>query len=214
MFISHKDRIIFFHNPKAAGNSVSGFFRVAHRILRPATHSQEEYIWPYVSFTKRHVTPAEYKDLMWDDYGQEIWHGYFKFAIVRNPWDRMVSLYHWNAQISPHRESFTFNSFEEWLHSTHRGFRSKNGDFNVVPQHHWTHIGGELAVNSVLRLENIQEEIEEVKRWMHPSSNPPDFPFRNASKHEAWQTYYTAELIEIVAEICAEDIELFGYKSS
>ena len=49
-----------------------------------------------------HIPAKEIRRLI----GEEIWNGYYKFTIEKNPWDRQVSLYHWHYRDIDAKPSF------------------------------------------------------------------------------------------------------------
>ena len=69
--IIDKEKLIFIHIPKNAGTSITSYFST-QRINQPRKHASIEEI--------KSGFPTEYE-------------AYKKFAIVRNPYDRMVSYF-------------------------------------------------------------------------------------------------------------------------
>src|SRR5215472_5491948 len=96
--INHQYRCIFIHIPKTGGKSIQGFFGVA---------------W------QNHKDLARYAQELEPD----IFEGYYKFAVVRNPWDRIVSDYNYQKKKSSqadHRLSIKDErgenrSFSKWV---------------------------------------------------------------------------------------------------
>lgn len=86
MVISHKLKCIFIHIPKSAGTSMDRLLQAADpeviRILPelPATH---------VPSKGKHCFAQDLADFLPDF----VWSGYFKFAFVRHPAERLVSWY-------------------------------------------------------------------------------------------------------------------------
>src|SRR5688500_13935124 len=75
MFISHKYRCIFIHVQKTGGASITEAFAKRDPCLEQPffRHIRIRELWPYL--VANNVT------------------NYYKFALVRNPWDRLVSWY-------------------------------------------------------------------------------------------------------------------------
>jgi hypothetical protein len=214
MMISHKDRMIFFHNPKVCGTSMAQFFRAIHAIYCDDSHQPNVDIFPYLCRTKRHISLTEYHELLSDAYGQSIFNGYWKFAFVRNPWDRVVSLYHYNSQNHPaNAEKFAaeFPTFKSWVVNIYGNYTTRNDDYNVRFQNIYTHIDGEQVVDFVGRYEKFNEDIKVVLSKLHHSTEHEPFPHYNKSDHGEWRSYYTDATRNMISEIFAEDIELFGY---
>ena len=82
MGICDSHRFAFVHVPKAAGESVHAACRDAGLRLRAMDF---------------HMTAMQLRE-------ECDWDRYFSFAVVRNPWDRMVSMYHFRRQERAGRE--------------------------------------------------------------------------------------------------------------
>jgi len=139
---------------------------------------------------------------------------YFKFSFVRNPWDRMVSVYYsfFVVVADPVQQKNKLRlvhklfgkdkmSFREFIESLHR---SRN--------HHWEQCnvfwkGTDL--DFVGRFENYSEDLAKIyARLKLPMSKLPHI---NKTNHKPYTEYYTPHLINIVAREFAGDIERFDY---
>jgi len=104
MIISHKYKFIFIKPTKVAGTSIE--VALAKHcgnkdIVTPVTKyspdsDSEKYSHPAKNYTGfyNHISPEEIKGKV----GEEIYDNYFKFTIVRNPWDLAVSRYWWEEK--------------------------------------------------------------------------------------------------------------------
>lgn len=145
MNISHKHKCIFFHVPKTGGSSI-------------------EALPMWDAWTGHFPRAAE----LGQSLGPAQWENYFKFAFVRNPWDRLVSLYHYLATMTPadrwyqadeqiaqavrsRRAGTDFRAFCLALPTwTHRR------EFHFWPQHRWIcDDNGEILVDFVGRFESF-----------------------------------------------------------
>ncbi len=144
---------------------------------------------------------------------------YFKFAFVRNPWDRLVSAFFFlrrggfnESDRKWAREKLDqfqdFGSFvRKWVNrdnvSSWRHF---------VPQHKYVcSTDGKLLVNFVGRFENLEEDFSYVSRRINAES-ALRVANRTASRKASYAEYYSDETRRIVADVYREDIDLFGYR--
>lgn len=190
MYINQKLKFVFFHNPKTAGMS-------ATEILGFETNSNGRFIHMPVDDAKEHIFQSE-------------WPAYYSFAFVRNPWDRIVSLYSYHRSIeygafmnfNTSHQSARFYDFREWLLLNAQGEIKSN--WFGKPQTLWT-----KTVSEVFRFEQFEESINRICDHFEL---PPKAIHRNKSKRSKFQDYYKdQQSIDIVAEIDADIIQEFQY---
>tara|TARA_R110002049_G_scaffold23781_5_gene84553 strand:+ start:4955 stop:5602 length:648 start_codon:yes stop_codon:yes gene_type:complete len=135
--------------------------------------------------------------------------GMFTFTMVRNPWDRAVSYYHWlRGQDFDHpavtlAKALTFDSF-----LTTPETRASLRDWPA--RRYMTDVNGEERCSAFIRLEYFATDAA-------PLFDHLGFELTlsrsNASERAAeYRDYYTPILRNIVAEDCAEDIARFAYQ--
>lgn len=181
---------IFIHVPKAAGTSVA------------------ESLFGVKS---RHVDYREYERA-----NPHKFRRYFKFAFVRNPWDRLVSAYTFlrrggmNAQDAAWAEAnlvgvVQFRDFVrllvdrpellEWVH--------------LREQHRFVCDANlELKMDFIGRFETMQQDFAEISARLGLSASLSN---RNRSDHAHYTTVYDPWSRHAVSRIYGADIEVFGY---
>ena len=80
MFINHTHKFIFIHIPKNGGTSIRNSFDING----------------YDKKVVRKKYPHDGAMKIRDYCGDEVWNTFYKFAVVRNPYDRLVSYYHFH----------------------------------------------------------------------------------------------------------------------
>jgi len=138
----------------------------------------------------------------------------FKFTIVRNPWDRVVSGFFFFQQTnSRHYKSIikneTFNKFVKT-----RLLECGIGMDQYIEDHFdfqypKVMFDGTIFVDFIGRLENIKRDWKIIASAIGCSK---DFPHLNKSNRGPYQEYYDSETKDIIADIYATDIELLGYE--
>jgi hypothetical protein len=158
-------------------------------------------------FNLHHATCATTLRLI----GQERFDAYFKFTVVRNPFSRMVSTYYY---LFSHHEK-KYGSFNGYLRALPEliELRRNKGGHHQTPQREFTHLGGEQAVDVILKFEDLPGCMDTVRARLG-IKNP--LPHVNKSAHPA-QTrkptaaHYDAEGVDIIRRVYADDFALFGY---
>ena len=148
-----------------------------------------------------HITLAEVKPFL----RPEDFAGFFKFAFVRNPFDRFVSYCAFMTRAQ--------GQFEQAPQAVMRHFLANPPNQHILfqPQHSFvTDAAGKLMTDYVGRVEQMQHSYDEIcERIGIPSAALEKV---NASKRADYRRYYDRELIDGVAKLYARDLECFGYE--
>jgi len=134
----------------------------------------------------------------------EAYNKLFKFAFVRNPWDRLVSRYaHLLRSKDRRRHEFisSLEKFEDFLQ-----WEMQRDSANQFP--YVTDEQGNQIVDFVGHYETLAEDFAKVCAKLKIQAT---LPHANVSEHRDYRTYYTPETREFVAKKFQRDIEMFGY---
>ena len=234
--ISHQHKAIFVHIPKCAGQSIE------HMFLEDLGLSWEERA-PLLLRTNKDsdLGPPRLAHLLARDYvrlghiAQEIFDNYFKFAVIRDPYDRAVSTYNYlNISIPKvfRSNSVFINrvskrifgqkliSFDEFITDflpevfflgDERGEKSK---FWFVRQQsdYIFDVAGASLIDRLIRFEALSAEVEDIRGCCGLQS---DLKHVNKTKAETKTKIKTQNLsskhLDTIEELYKEDFELLGY---
>jgi hypothetical protein len=132
----------------------------------------------------------------------------FTVTMVRNPWDRMVSYYHWLRH-----QSFDHPAVKLAQTCDFSGFLSQPHTMNSIrAQPYGYYIRASDGVEycrCYIRLEHLEEDT--IPLWQHLGFRL-DLGVENRSERAAdYRPYYCDRDAALVGEFCAEDIARFGY---
>lgn len=132
---------------------------------------------------------------------------YFKFAIVRNPFDRFVSTCSFLNRRNPDFEGQETTFMKKAIRA--EPFRQR---VLVWPQADLvTNSHNEVMMDFVGHYESLQDSYNEICRYIGiPAS---ELPIENKSMHKKWLDYYDDELKNSVVKFYRTDFRLFGYGS-
>jgi hypothetical protein len=188
MIINYKDKkLIFTHIQKCGGTSVINFFK--HR----KNHNK-------IKFDIKHLKKIN-EDI--DDY--------FKFTIIRNPWDRMVSFYHY------HKEKILDNKFptKTWKYIKNLNFSEflKSNKFqswalrnNITD---YITYNKKTYIDYYINFENLEKDFEIIKKI---SGKCGKLNKVNKSNHLNYKKYYDEKNKEIISYLFNEEINFFNFK--
>lgn len=205
MIISHKHRFIFAAIPKTGTHSVRRLLR-AH--MGEGDHEQVGLFvqsrLPYpelAALGHGHISLAQVRPFV----GEAAFAGYFKFAFVRNPFDRFVS---YCAFMTRDDGAFLRQPQEVMRHFL---FRERPLDHLLfAPQHTFIcDADGRLQADVVGRVETMQASFDQICARIGIESGVLDRV--NSSEHGTFRQYYDRKLIEGVADLYRRDLDLFGY---
>lgn len=189
-------RAIFVHIPKTAGTAVS-------RAL-------------FGAVAVGHFPISKYLE-----YDPDLFHESFRFSVVRNPWDRLVSGFHYLKQggMGKYDRLFAarclsrFDSFADFVD----GLSTPGVRDDLL---YWTHFRPQssyLLVDDDLqsldyigRFENLDESVRVIAERLKIADARLERV--NYSRHRDYTEYYDSpELVDAVGEIYRQDVDLFGY---
>jgi hypothetical protein len=240
--ISHKYRVVFVHVPKCAGNTiVHHYFKEIEDLdqLAPeGTHSFQN-AGPVLGLLNQGYNSASQrsgylKKCLWL---KKIWDEYYKFTIVRNPYDRFISgLKHAEKQVPGvffdsndrikesalqrlkeidkyhliiNKIGIKFFYFTRFYRYPH-WYRHTN-----VPQTDLISENKKLLVDKVLHFENLQSDFNELTKELNMKEK--ELPFTNTATHrKQYQDYLCErpELVEWINQKHSEDFELLNFSRS
>jgi hypothetical protein len=208
---------IHFKNPKAT------FIHIP----KTGGSSFEQWVYNNVSDYDRqdkHATYNQSKEI-WNDLGTT-------FTFVRNPFARIVSMYHFIGQRAIERnqkrtqglkvkkstslegdtkiEELYNKGFNYWLTSlyndTNEFIDTPNGDWSRKnPQTYWL----ENSADIIIKLEEINQKILILEELFNCKIN---LPHVNKSNHKHYSEYYNNSTKKIIEELFITDLETFGYE--
>ncbi|MEC3862487.1 sulfotransferase family 2 domain-containing protein [Mesobacterium sp. TK19101] len=213
MIISAGRQYIFVHVPKTGGTSFARALearamaddiligdtpKALRRKARLKSLNPRGRLW-------KHATLADIDGILTP--GQIA--GMFCVTLVRNPWDRAVSYYHWLQ-----RQGFDHPAV---------GLAQSLGfaDFLRHPQtvaslsgwpvaRYMTDVTGVDRTSAVLRLEHLEEDIAGFAAHL---GFRPEMPHVNRSnRRREYRGYYDAALADHLGRVCSVDVARFGYR--
>lgn len=144
--------------------------------------------------------------------GKARWNQRFKFAIVRNPWDKVCSQYFYWIKTNQHEMSSRPIEFSDWVQRAYveRDLQYHDKHKMFMPQMDWiSDRKGSVIVGFVSRFERLYEEFEEACDRIGIDTA---LPHVRASKRGSYQDYDGAESKETVRRCFEKDIEYFKYQ--
>jgi hypothetical protein len=203
-------RCIFVHLPKCAGLSISSSLFGN----RGVGHMPMAYYWFL-------FPPRDFR-------------AYFKFTFVRNPWDRLVSAFHFlrdGGLGKEDRQWFSrwgteFTDDEAWAREHLSAYRDFE-DFvlrglgrpevargmHFAPQRSFLSLPWRsgLPIDFVGRFEELERDFTVVAKRLQVS---PDLAFINKGRNRSrdYRAYYSNETRRIVERFYVQDIRAFGYE--
>lgn len=193
--ICEKQKAIFIDIPKTAGGSIRKVLKGKgkHNCIKNETCTN------YKGVAEKRIIDPNSIDL------KEYW----VFTVVRNPWDRLVSLYFHGRSKNKKYSNIPFGKFVK--ESIRLMNTAGNLNVNVKPMLDWIRDkDGNILVDFVARFENIEEDWDKIQSQLKMKKTK--LPVVHKVKHKKYSEYYNDDLREMVAEAYQIDINHFNYE--
>lgn len=213
MILSRGRRFIFVHAPKTGGTSLALALEaraMADDIMLGDT--------PKARKRRGRVKDVAASGRLWkhsmlsDLYGlvtQDEIEAFFVFTLVRNPWDRMVSYYHWLRDQKFDHPAVALAqhlSFSDFLHSD----QVQAGMRDFPYSRYVSDADGVDRADLYIRLEHLKDDLAPLE--CHLGFNLGEIPRENFSNRlQDYRRYYSESDIDCVRNGCESDISKFSY---
>jgi hypothetical protein len=205
MIVSHTHRFIFAAIPKTGTHSVRQALREHlgdNDIEQVGLFVNKRFPFAELAATRHgHLGLAQVRPFL----GEEVFASYFKFAFVRNPFDRFVSYCAFMT-----RQSGEFDRAPQQV-MRHVLFQLRPMQ-HILFQPQYTLLvdaDGKLLSDCVGRVEEMQESYDAICVRIGIPSRPLEQV--NSTRRGDYRQYYDQQLIDGVSDLYRRDLDLFGY---
>lgn len=235
MLVSHRKRFIYTKTTKSAGTSVEVYFE---------PYCVPEGSWTFAHYRAESVTAAgivgfrgenrEGTNPRWwshmpasvikEQVGDDVWNSYFKFCVIRDPFERLVSKFHFDRRVS----GSTPNTVCSFKAGAAAAGNERGGPLSPQLRTHFKSwllrhkmrdrqryaIEGEICVDYFIRYEALEQGIKHVCDTTGVPFEPEKIPLLKTGlrpQHEL-ADYYDAEAMDFVANEYRFELEHFGYR--
>jgi len=150
MIISHEHKFIYFKSCKTAGTSIEVFLSAycgdTDIITRIGEPTADWHIARNYGHFRNHYTAKQVRDHI----SLDIFKGYYKFTSIRNPLDKMLSLYYWWRGSKVHHGE----EFNRWI------ARYRFEDRLPVYHAPFYKIDGKIVTDGFIRYESLEGDLQ------------------------------------------------------
>lgn len=200
--INHKRKILFIDICKTAGTSI--------------TKTLQKY-YPEDKWEGKHHSVPNFTPKIASMVNDEILDEYSSFTVIRNPYDRMISLWVWGLGGDYHSLPFLkfVRNVRDCKYKEMKGHRYKTSLEWISDE------SGTIRVKNIIRYENLQEELnqylnsqgmdsvqlikENTKEQWHKEGH-------QFKLHEHYKEHYCEESQTIIRNLFKDEIEHFGFE--
>ena len=201
MVLCTNKKFIFIHIPKTAGTSVEQFLR---------DNNKNELLFDRFVLNRslQHLTALEFKRKLGN-----VFNSYYKFSIVRNPYDRLLSEYYWtpipNVGYKYGKTKSEFLDSVKNIVKNQLYFRNNYND-HFIPQYMFLcNRTGKLLIDNLFKF----EDLDFVKDYLKKKLNiKREFPHINKSIRDENKDYWDEQDKEKIYNLYKNDFILFGYE--
>jgi hypothetical protein len=202
-------KVTFVRIPKNASTSITRRLGSMNSITKEscdATKKKVDRLNVFQSMSTRHPYLSESVSIL----GEDIL-SYPTFAVCRNPYDRMLSLYKFLRRSIGHFQAYlqllsNFQFFLNVCYDLHKQDQDKMGDI-VTSQSKFLDVDTDITI---LKFENLQNDFSAFVE-KHQLDVDPNLDVINVTSKEK-EVKHNESTREITRSLWAEDFERFGYE--
>jgi hypothetical protein len=236
--VSDEYRFVYFAIPKVASSSILSsllpffdYFEVNEKAIKGLTqesmlidHKGQPIGGPHTGAHKLFSrSPFQINKELLLGGMDNVYHNYFKFTFVRNPWDRLLSCY--MSKVVPERFAGSFKTYSNVAFRDDMSFQEfaeavclipdEEANIHFCSQHVFVcsrASGKNVLADFVGRFENLEEDFEIVTKRIGIDAQLPHAADTSSTRgSRSYRDFYDEKLARMVGERYREDVEIFGY---
>lgn len=205
--LDKKNKVLFIHIPRTGGTSIERLIGL------PFT--PDNLCGVINNKALQHMTAKEIRNRI----GADEFNYYWKFSVVRHPYTRMVSEFHWRPKVQVRqfpklKFGSNFIQFLTRVKSIVKNNKYSDSVFHdhFIPQYKYLTIDDDdkLVTDYVIRFENLVSEFEVVKEKLGSDKSLIKCQSSGYSNMDS-RSILTPKAKKLIQEIYAKDFELFGF---
>lgn len=199
MPIDFNKKICFIHIPKTGGTSIEKNLDIMNK---------NNYWGGFKGRSMQHYLWNDYKNILNENYNN-----FFKFTIVRNPYDRIISEYYWNKDFGFSKKI----SFDDYLKQVSNIFQNNlfnNKNCNhFIPQHKFIYdSSNNLMIDKIFNFELFDEIYQYLIQNNYLEKIILNKKFNKRKRKGINLNQLTHEQKNIIYNLYKNDFILFNYQ--
>ncbi len=220
--ISDKNKFVYIHVPKCGGMTITNHFlnltedyptnmkgksTDSIMVRRPDNITHKHFGNSYM-----HATLSELRKY----YGNNHFTDYYKFATIRNTYERLISLYFWATggsvlDVGRFKHLIGVSGLRGRVGVDFKNGKIKHSRGSAPINFFLCDKDDELLVDDVYDINNITNDVKFIYNNINVDYNPL-INKRNTSNHKHYSEYFTQEMLDIVDDIYEIEVKKFNFK--
>lgn len=199
--ISHTKKFIYIHINKCGGTSLTDI------LSKYATDFNTNKIG-----YREHSTMSE----VYSAIGNDLADSYYKFTVIRNPYDRLSSFYRHIKRVNSWiyikmSKKFDITTFNKFINVLPELYKSRSDyEIGIISLSEWLTVNDKIKINKIIKLEDLNNE---YKNLSNKFGFEVDLKKLNQDPNRVdHKTLYTNEMKDIVKYIYDVDFKNFNYE--
>jgi Sulfotransferase family len=204
--IFHDRKAIFLHIGKTAGSAIENFFAPTPR---DASQANLDIIYGWDEYRQiflQHATLETVKSIC----SKKIFKEYFKFSIVRNPFDRIISVYSYDSSYFIRR----FGSFSGFIFNLPIACKLQTaiGGGHLCRQVDFVFDKDGQRIDFVAKFEGLNRELPRLASCLKVESIELPSPVKSSHLlRKMFLSQLDAKMVRVIQDVYRDDFERFDY---